>query len=115
MVASGPIHRKHEVLCTQRCKFIHASLSCAGCRAPGRVVVALGWSSSDEGKLWRSFGVGRADFPAFVDLAEVFRDLGYEGQVRICTLCWNQWDSWKKMRKRVVCRNCIGNTRNETL
>ncbi len=52
-------------------------------RDPGRVVVALGWSSSDEGKLQRSFGVGRADFPVFVDLADVFQNLGYEGQVRL--------------------------------
>lgn len=44
-------------------------------------MVALGWSSADERKLQRSFGVGRADFPGFVDLAEVFQDLGYEGQV----------------------------------
>ena len=61
-----------------------APRACAGRRAPGRAVVALGWSSSDEGKMQRSFGVGRADFPAFVDLGDVFRDLGYAGQV--CTL-----------------------------
>jgi len=49
------------------------------CRQPGLTFVGLSWDSSDETKMRSSFGFGRADFDRFVDLSEVFAQLGYAG------------------------------------
>ncbi|KAG1675851.1 hypothetical protein FOA52_001507 [Chlamydomonas sp. UWO 241] len=40
-------------------------------------LVGFSWDSSDEAKMRCSFGIGRDDFPAFVDLQEVATSLGY--------------------------------------
>lgn len=51
-------------------------------RCPGRKTVALGWGSNDEAKMQASFGTGRATaFTSFVDLSELFQQLGYAGTV----------------------------------
>lgn len=55
------------------------------CRCPGRTVVTLGWGSSDEAKMQASFGTGRLTaFSSFVDLGQLFQDLGYEGELDDC-------------------------------
>lgn len=47
------------------------------CRQSTFCIVAFGWDGSDERKMQQTFGAGKQDFSAFVDLLRVNNQLGY--------------------------------------
>lgn len=50
---------------------------CSFLRRSELILIGLGWDCCDERKMQTSFGMGRADFAAFLDLAHIGKALGY--------------------------------------
>ena len=89
--------------------------------------MALSWDSADESKMMRSFGFGRADFHRLIDLAHVFRSLGYADEqarqphlehdanqlkitVLICRPLASSSPSWTECRALLAAAEVYGNT-----
>lgn len=67
-------------------------------------MVGFSWDSSDEQKMQRSFGVGRALFRRFLDLQAVAAALGYQG-LSLKALCGSVLGLALAKSKRVVMSN----------